>query len=76
MSLPFGGNFQGVLGMREADQMLRGLRIASWQSDDGVLGTEVVRQILNPWVRVMQSMCSEYELEKSQIIGLKLYGDG
>ena len=28
--------------MREIDKMLRNYRIASWQSDDGAPGTEVV----------------------------------
>ena len=45
-------------------------------TDDGVPGTAVVLTDPKPVGGVMQSVCSAYKFKKSQIIGLKVYGDG
>ena len=45
-------------------------------SDDSVTGTEVVLTDRKPVGKLIQSVCSMYKLKKSQIIRLKLYGDG
>ena len=66
-----------ILKMREVDKVSTDLDIASWES----LMREFQRmklcwQILNPWVKVMQSGYSVYKLCLCQINGSKPYGDG
>ena len=66
-----------ILKMWEVNKMLIDLQIASWQSLMMVFKRiKLCWQILNPWVKVMQSMYSVYKLCSSQVIGLKLYGIG
>ena len=73
--LPFGGNIEGALLTREIDKMPVNLRIESWQSLMMVCqGLKLGQQILNLWVRVMQSMCNMYKLKKAKLLGLNHMG--
>ena len=71
--LPFGGNIEGGSENEGSQQDVDGPRIASWQSlMMGFQRLKLCQQILNLRMRVMQSMCSVYELWKSANYWVKI----
>ena len=75
--LPFGGNIEGDSENERSQQDVSGPQDCILAvSDDGFQSLKLCQQILNPMVRMMQSLYCVHKLCKNWIIGLKNMGMG